>query len=165
VVSPLEDFTQGRFQCVIPDPRVGKIEHCSRILLSAGKIYWELRELLENNARPDIALVALEQLYPLPVEQLQAAMVPFADGTPVYWVQEEPENMGTCSFLKLHFGRQLFSRFPFDCIARPASATPATGSASRYHLEQQELHSRALEGESAIRDARQLITESQNHGS
>ncbi|MGA2258231.1 MAG: 2-oxoglutarate dehydrogenase E1 component, partial [Thermoguttaceae bacterium] len=141
-VSPLEELTRGRFQRVILDPTmVGK--QPSRVLLCSGKVYYELLEV-RNQRHPDVAILRLEQLHPLPQSQLKTALEPFADGTPVFWVQEEPKNMSAWYSLKIKFGDMLFGRFPFSEVARGESATPATGSACCYRLEQKELHARAF---------------------
>jgi 2-oxoglutarate dehydrogenase E1 component len=141
-VSPLEDLTRGRYQRVIPDPTMAG-KQPSRVLLCSGKVYYELLEV-RNQRRPDVAIVRLEQLHPLPHSQLKAALEPFADGTPVVWVQEEPKNMSAWYSLKIKFGERLFGRFPFTEVTRGESATPATGSACCYRLEQKELHARAF---------------------
>ncbi len=141
-VSPLESFTRGRFQRVIPDPTLAGRQP-SRVLLCCGKIYYELLDV-RNQRHPDVAIVRLEQLHPLPQSQLKAALDHFADGTPVVWVQEEPRNMSAWYSLKVRFGERLFGRFPFSEVTRSESATPATGSACCYRLEQKELHARAF---------------------
>jgi 2-oxoglutarate dehydrogenase E1 component len=145
-VSPLEDLTRGRYQRVIPDPNFtsqGEARQPSRVLLCSGKIYYELLEI-RNQHHPDVAIVRLEQYHPLPQSQLKAVLDPFPDETPVVWVQEEPRNMSVWLSLKMKFGDRLFGRFPFTEVARPESATPATGSACCYRLEQKELHARAF---------------------
>ena len=141
-VSTLDDLSRGRFQRVIPDvTMVGK--QPSRVLLCSGKIYYELLEI-RNERHPDVALVRLEQYHPMPQSQLMGALNCFADGTPVYWVQEEPKNMGAWFSLKMKLGDKLFGRFPFAEVTRAESATPATGSACCYRLEQKEIHARAF---------------------
>jgi 2-oxoglutarate dehydrogenase E1 component len=116
----------------------------SRILLCTGKIYYELLERREAQKREDVALVRLEQLYPLPPDQLASALERYPDETPAYWVQEEPENMGAWRYLKHLLGERLLGRFPFSGVSRPESGSPATGSNKRYRLEQQELLARAM---------------------
>jgi 2-oxoglutarate dehydrogenase E1 component len=69
---------------------------------------------------------------------------PYASGTPVYWVQEEPGNMGAWTFMRIQFGEKLFGRWPFAGITRPASASPATGSHRRHKQEQAEIIARAF---------------------
>ena len=63
----------------------------------------------------------------------------YRDGTPVFWAQEEPINMGAWPYLRVQFGDRLFERFPFAGLARPASSTPATGSTRRHKQEQREI--------------------------
>ena len=137
-VSPLEDLTHGTFQRVIPDndPRAVQIEG---VLLCTGKIYWELLKEREDLGRHDVAIVRVEQLYPTPLEPLRRVMEKYADGTPVYWVQEEPENQGAWRYLFCRFGVDLFDRLPFSGVYRRASSSPATGSENSHKLEQKEL--------------------------
>jgi 2-oxoglutarate dehydrogenase E1 component len=142
-VSTLEDFTTGSFQRILADTAVpaGAVK---RILLCSGKVYYDLLEHREETKRQDVAIIRVEQLYPLRHETLQRALAAYPEGTPACWVQEEPANMGAWNFIKIHFGEKLFNRFPFDGITRPISATPATGSAKRHKQEQSEIIQRAF---------------------
>jgi 2-oxoglutarate dehydrogenase E1 component len=142
-VSSLDEFTNGRFQRVIPDPKVKKP---TRVVVSSGKVHYDLEKRRTELGREDVALVRMEQFYPLPDEYLRAAIDHCDDGTPVVWVQEEPENMGAWRLLRARFGPMLFGRFPFSGVCRAESASPATGSASCHKLEQQELLERAFAG-------------------
>jgi len=108
-------------------------------LMCSGKIYFDLDKERERLQRKDVAILRLEQLYPLADEILEAALRSYRDGTDVYWVQEEPENMGAWPFLKLRFGDAIFGRLPFKGISREASASPATGSHSSHRKEQEQL--------------------------
>jgi 2-oxoglutarate dehydrogenase E1 component len=140
-VSSLSDFTAGGFRRVIPD----EPSHQTRsILLCSGKIYYQLLAAREEQKRQDVALVRVEQFYPLPEQQLRAALADYASDLPVFWVQEEPENLGAWFYWKRHYGRHLFGRFPFAAITRPESASPATGSSAAHRREQTELIERAL---------------------
>jgi 2-oxoglutarate dehydrogenase E1 component len=142
-VSPLDDFTRGRFQRVLPDTKhLGS--PVQRVLLCSGKIYYELVEAREKRQRDDVALLRIEQLYPFPETQLAAALQQYPESTPVYWVQEEPENMGAWYFLRVRFGDKMFGRYPFVGVSRPPSASPATGSGSSHRLEQKELIDKAF---------------------
>jgi 2-oxoglutarate dehydrogenase E1 component len=136
VVSPLEEFIQGRFERVLAD---GSVEAAAarRVLLCSGKIYYDLTQARDDKKRSDVAIVRVEQLYPLAPGRLEAALKDYADGTPAFWVQEEPENMGAWRHMRVCFGEKLFGRLPFSGISRPASASPATGSTSSHKLEQQ----------------------------
>jgi 2-oxoglutarate dehydrogenase E1 component len=94
--------------------------------------------------RHDVAIVRVEQLYPLPKRALEAALADYAPGTPAVWVQEEPENMGAWRFFRIHFGEKLLDRFPFSGVCRQSAASPATGSKKSHDLEQNELLSAAF---------------------
>jgi 2-oxoglutarate dehydrogenase E1 component len=135
-VSPLSELTSGSFQRVIAD-EVVTAKKAKRVLLCAGKIYFELVEKREKLGKKDTAITRIEQLYPLAESTLAAAFEGIADGTPVVWVQEEPENMGAWRYLRARFGERLFGRFPFTVVSRPESATPASGAASAHKLEQE----------------------------
>ncbi len=143
-VSSLEEFSAGRFQRVIPDLTGRK--DISRVLLCSGKMYFELDAQRKQASREDVAIVRIEQLAPIPVEELRAALAGYADGTPVFWVQEEPENMGAWRFLRVNFGDKLFDRLPLTGIARRLAASPATGSHSGHKREQKELITKAFGG-------------------
>jgi 2-oxoglutarate dehydrogenase E1 component len=117
------------------------------VLLCSGKLYYDLIEQREKLDRRDVAVVRLEQLYPLATSALRSVLAEFGDGTPVTWVQEEPENMGAWQFLFLRFGGELCGRYPFSGIFRAESASPATGSKAAHKREQQQLIDRAFGGE------------------
>ncbi len=147
VVSTLEDLTVGTYRRVLPDVPLAEGADVRRVILCSGKLYYELEHMRSELGRSDVALVRLEQFYPLPHKELRAALAGYRDATPVVWVQEEPENMGAWRFLRVHFGTALFDRLPFSGIYRAASASPATGSASSHRLEQDELIAAAFGGE------------------
>jgi len=137
-VSSLDDCAHGRFQNVIPDG-ARSAKHARRIVLCAGKIFYELDRRRQELNRADVAIVRIEQLYPFPRAELEAALARYANGTPVVWVQEEPENMGAWRYLYLTCGPKLAGQFPLTGLCRAASASPATGSARAHKLEQEEL--------------------------
>jgi 2-oxoglutarate dehydrogenase E1 component len=139
VVSKLEEFASGRFERILPDALGTRNSDATRILMCSGKIYFELEKERERLGRNDVAILRLEQFYPMREEILDACFRQYRESTPVYWVQEEPENMGAWWFLKLRFGNALLGRFPFSGIYRPASASPATGSHSSHKKEQSKL--------------------------
>src|SRR5262245_27458081 len=87
VVSSLEDCAQGSFQRILPDIPSAPAPSTKRVLLCTGKIYYDLAEYREQTGRNDVAILRLEQLYPLKAEVLKAALSPYAQGTPVFWVQ------------------------------------------------------------------------------
>ncbi len=138
-VSTLDELANGSFQRIIPDSTGRGGADIKRVILCSGKIYYELDQKREDLRRDDVAILRVEQLYPLEEPVLQAALSPYTDGTPVVWVQEEPRNMGAWRHMVLSFGETLCGRFPFSGIYRPASASPATGSASSHKKEQEQL--------------------------
>jgi 2-oxoglutarate dehydrogenase E1 component len=142
-VSSLDELSQGTFQRVLPDTTTNAAG-VKRILLCSGKVYYDLAEHREETKREDIAIVRVEQLYPLRTESLERALAGYKDGTPAFWVQEEPVNMGAWNFMQIQLGNKLFNRFPFEGIARAISATPSTGSAKRHKQEQTEIIQRAF---------------------
>jgi 2-oxoglutarate dehydrogenase E1 component len=144
VVSSLDELAAGAFQKILPDVRE-EPEGTSKVLLCSGKVYYELEAQREQLQRDDAAILRLEQLYPLSDAELLAALEPYKDQTPVVWVQEEPENMGAWRYWCCRFGRRMLDRHPFSVACRPASGSPATGSASSHRLEQQEVFQRAFE--------------------
>jgi len=137
-VSQLEEFVSGRFHRVLPDS-VLPPKDVRRILLCSGKVAFELEKRRQEMGRPDVAIVRIEQLYPLPRRSLEEALANYAPGTPAVWVQEEPENMGAWRFFRIHFGDKLLDRFPFSGVCRQSAASPATGSKKSHDLEQNEL--------------------------
>ncbi|MDQ2844723.1 MAG: multifunctional oxoglutarate decarboxylase/oxoglutarate dehydrogenase thiamine pyrophosphate-binding subunit/dihydrolipoyllysine-residue succinyltransferase subunit [Acidobacteriota bacterium] len=136
--SRLEELTSGAFQEIIGDPQyVGSQVH--RILLCSGKVYYDLVNKREELGRSDIAIIRLEQLYPFALQRLTDILRRYADAAELFWVQEEPENMGAWYFVEEQMqsiinpgghGRQL--RY----IGRPTAASPAAG-AHKVHSDQQ----------------------------
>ncbi len=142
-VSNLADFESGTFQRIILDQRENQ-SSTKKVLLCTGKIYYELERQRSERKRDDVAILRIEQLYPLREDQLKQALAPYAAGTPVTWVQDEPENMGVWRYFLAHFGRNLCGTYPLDVASRPASASPATGSAHSHKLEEQDLMNRVF---------------------
>ncbi len=142
VVSPLDDFSNGRFERILPDEL--QTDDLSRVLMCSGKIYFDLERERERLKRTDVAILRIEQLYPLSQETLAAALHKYRDSLPLFWVQEEPENMGAWRYLQALHGEMLLGRLPFKGIARQASASPATGSLNSHKKEQEELMRQAF---------------------
>ena len=130
-------MSNGPFRRVIADDMSS--QHVKRVLICTGKVYYDLLEMREQQNRHDVAIIRMEQLYPLPEGQLRSALKSYPEGTPVVWVQEEPENNGAWRYLRVKLGTSLFGMFPFDCVTRPESASPATGSNGSHKIEQHHL--------------------------
>lgn len=145
VVSPLDELASGGFQRILPAET--QRDSAERILLCSGKVYYELHEFQEENAEhiaADTAILRVEQLYPLREQTLRQALQPFAADAPVVWVQEEPENMGAWHHWRVRFGERIGDH-PLNVVARPPSASPATGSKESHKSEQHELLSQAFQ--------------------
>ncbi len=146
-VSPLADLASGTYRRILPDAMERPASKVQRVLLCSGKVYFDLEKVREEAAREDVAILRLEQLYPLSEQELAEALMPYRDGAtgkPVYWVQDEPANMGAWRTLRVRFGETILGKWPFDVICRAESASPATGSAGSHKLEQEDLLSRAF---------------------
>jgi 2-oxoglutarate dehydrogenase E1 component len=141
-VSTVEDLAKGRFQRVIPDTQTDPAK-VKKILLCTGKVYYDLLDARRKAGRDDIALVRLEQLYPIN-EQLAQVLSVYKDGTPLVWVQEEPRNAGAWYFMNANLASYIGTRLPLSVVSRPAAASPATGSKASHDLEQKLLIEEAL---------------------
>jgi len=141
--SPLSTFTEGSFERIIEDPSVDA-DAVRKVLMCSGKVYYDLAAAREEAGRSDVAILRLEQIYPLDDDHVATALARFAADVPVVWVQEEPANMGAWSFLRVRWGDRVAGR-AFSRVSRPASPTPATGSASSHKIEQAELLKAAFE--------------------
>jgi 2-oxoglutarate dehydrogenase E1 component len=149
--SKIEEFTSGGFQRVIADRGLAGGEaidpkKVTRVLLCSGKLFYELEEARAQKGRTDVAIVRLEQLYPLSEREIAAALAPYRATTPVVWVQEEPWNMGAWYFLAARLPKLLGSKRALSCVARDESASPATGSPASHKIEQARLIAEAFGG-------------------
>ncbi len=140
VACDIEQFTTGCFQRVLADPQAAEMPTPAKIILATGKIAVDLIKEREERDIDNVAIVRLEQLYPIPFKQLEDVLSQYPDGTPVTWVQEEPLNMGACNFMRINFAGSFFGRWPFaNFVTRPESASPSTGSKKTHKIEQDEL--------------------------
>ncbi|WP_286778263.1 MULTISPECIES: 2-oxoglutarate dehydrogenase E1 component [Sphingobacterium] len=142
VVSPLKDFTEAAFQEVIDDANVAA-KDVKRVLFCSGKVYYDLLEKQETDKRKDIAIVRLEQLFPIPTEQLKAIRKKYNKAKEFVWVQEENENMGAWSYYcrKLMGTEIAFTGF----VARKESGSTATGYMKQHVAQQAEILNKSFE--------------------
>jgi 2-oxoglutarate dehydrogenase E1 component len=138
-VSTFADLTDGTFQELIPDNLdpggVRKIVFC------CGKVYYDLLAAREARKATDVALIRLEQLYPMPYDAIRAQIARYRPGVMLGWCQEEPRNMGAWRFLS---SRLRNIGLPLEYSGRTANASPAAGSSKRHAEEQQRLVEDAL---------------------
>lgn len=138
-ISTMDELANGSFQRIIPDDPSIDPNKVTRVLLCSGKIYYDILERREEEGREDVAILRVEQLYPLRASELQERLAPYASAVDLVWVQEEPWNMGAWYFMRARLPEILGSDTPLRCIARPESASPATGSGASHKLEQKML--------------------------
>jgi 2-oxoglutarate dehydrogenase E1 component len=131
-VSPIEDFTQGKFQELIPDNYVTKSK-VKRVLFCSGKIYYDLLAKQQADARKDVAIIRIEQLFPMPDKQIEAITSSFPKAEYV-WIQEEPKNMGAWTYWL-----RRPEHMQWRLISRKASASPAVGFSKTHQAQQKEL--------------------------
>ncbi|MFF0171588.1 multifunctional oxoglutarate decarboxylase/oxoglutarate dehydrogenase thiamine pyrophosphate-binding subunit/dihydrolipoyllysine-residue succinyltransferase subunit [Micromonospora profundi] len=142
-VSSVEDFTTGTFQPVLRDTGAPAPEAVKRVLLCSGKVYYDLFQARQERGVTDTAIIRIEQLYPLPVEEIRAALAQYPNAEDFAWVQEEPANQGAWSFVALNLLEHL-TDVRLRRISRPAAAAPAVGSAKTHEVEQTALIEAAL---------------------
>jgi len=141
VISDLSDFETGtRFEEIIDDAIVEtrNAKKIKRLLLCSGKIYYDLADKRREDGRKDIAIVRLEQLYPLPKAQLDGLFKKYSKAA-VYWVQEEPSNMGGWQYVLSYLHHK-----DMKLVARKSSAAPATGYKKVHEAQQKEIVAQAL---------------------
>jgi len=146
-VSPVEAFTTGTFQPVIGDPGINGSpldpHKVRRVLLCSGKIFYDLLHARSDREITDTAIIRMEQLYPMPIPELRAALGSFPQAEDFAWVQEEPANQGAWTFIALNLLERL-EGVGLRRISRPAAAAPAVGSTKMHDAEQQALIEAAL---------------------
>ena len=139
--SPLEELANGKFETVLPEIDNMNADSITRLVLCGGKVYYDLLEQRRALGLDHVAIVRIEQLYPLPETRLAAEIEKYSNLAEIVWTQEEPLNQGAWYYLAPEMYR-IVSDHPSSArllspVARPASAAPATGSA-KIHLQQQQ---------------------------
>ncbi len=138
VKSTLDDLATGAFQRILPDEVQADPSSVRRVLLCSGRIYYDLVDEREKRGANDVAILRFEQLYPLSVETIRAALEPY-EGASFYWVQDEPWNMGAWLHIQARLRAAKGRSFPVNCISRASSSSPATGSNASHRFEQERL--------------------------
>ena len=131
--SHISEFTSGNFKEVIDDVEVANPSAIKKVLFCSGKMYFDLLERKHKDNRQDVAIIRVEQLYPLPIHQLDALYAKYKSAI-WYWVQEEPLNMGAASFLQMHL-----KSINYGIISRKPSASTASGFMKVHKKEQEEI--------------------------
>ena len=126
-VSKKDDFINGKFEKLIPDNEISP-KKAKSLVFCSGKFYYDLIKAREEKNRNDIAIIRIEQLFPLPIDQINDQLKLYSETKDVVWAQEEPKNMGPLSYLLLHFEKVS----TFRIVSRPFSDSPASGSSKRF---------------------------------
>jgi 2-oxoglutarate dehydrogenase E1 component len=137
--SSLADLAGGRFEPLLPDPAAPEPSGVERLVFCAGKLFYDLAAARDAGKLGHVALVRVEEYYPLPAARLEAELARYPGAAEVVWAQEEPGNMGAADYMERRLGALLPRGRRLSLVARPASASPAVGSHTRHDLEQEQL--------------------------
>jgi len=143
--SAVEDFVEKGFAPVLGDPDGIDPDGVERVLLTTGKVHYDLLSARRKAENTKVALVRVEQLYPLPGEEVADALAAYPNATDVVWCQEEPANQGAWSFVALNLPDHLPEGRSLRRISRKAGSSPAAGSSKVHEAEQAALIAAALE--------------------
>ena len=125
--SSVDELTTGSFNEVLDDPGVLDAAAVTRIVFCSGKVAWDaIAERDERNA--PVAIVRIEQLYPLPTDQMRDVLKKYPNAQELRWLQEEPQNMGAWNFIEHNVWRIKEEGYDLRHVARAPSGSPATGS-------------------------------------
>ncbi|MGW0516944.1 MULTISPECIES: multifunctional oxoglutarate decarboxylase/oxoglutarate dehydrogenase thiamine pyrophosphate-binding subunit/dihydrolipoyllysine-residue succinyltransferase subunit [unclassified Crossiella] len=144
--SPVEDFTDSKFHSVLADPVVADPNKVDRVLLCSGKISYELNAERQKRGADNVAIVRIEQLYPVPHKKLGLVLDKYPNAKDIRWVQEEPANQGAWPFLGLSLPELLPERLGgLKRVSRRAMAAPSAGSGKVHDVEQAALIAKAFD--------------------
>ncbi|MBV9695941.1 MAG: 2-oxoglutarate dehydrogenase E1 component, partial [Gammaproteobacteria bacterium] len=143
-VSALEDLTRGGFVRVIGEADELAPAQVRRVVFCSGKVYFDLLRARRNEELKDVALVRIEQLYPFPTEEYQAAIARYPAAREIVWCQEEPQNQGAWYQIRHRLQEPLGGKRTVLYAGRAPAAAPATGISKIHELEQQGLVAAAL---------------------
>jgi 2-oxoglutarate dehydrogenase E1 component len=165
-VSVLDDLTRGFFEPVLSDVSAVQPDRVVQVLFCSGKIYYELAAEREKRGAWNTAIVRLEQIYPWPEQEVEAALWRYPSTAEIVWVQEEPRNQGAFFFVRDRFEAMLAqTRRTLRYAGRPEAAAPSTGSAKRHAQEQAAVIEDAFSGGSPVRPRRYRVVEKRRNQS
>ena len=128
VTSNVKDFTEGKFKRVISD-NLKEINKIKTLIFCSGKFYFDILTERNKIKRYDTAIIRVEQIFPLPTDELNLEIKKYKNAKDLVWAQEEPKNMGAWSYLLLHYDKAKL----FRVASRPFSDSPASGSTARFN--------------------------------
>ncbi len=142
--SRLRELSEGAFQAVLADPDAPSAKSVKRVIICAGKVFFDLYETRSKRAIENIAILRIEQLYPFPVEALREALAPYVQADTLVWCQEEPRNQGAWFYIEPLLRQVLGDKQSLSLASRPASASPAVGYHKKHIAQLQALVDVAL---------------------
>ncbi len=131
--SKVTELVEGKFSSVLDDPKIP--ERVRKLIVCSGRIFYDLDSFREKEKINDIAIIRLEQLYPLDIHELKKTILRYGSIDHCFWVQEEPENMGAWPFISLYLSQDETFGIPISFIGRERSSSPATGFYARHKEE------------------------------
>jgi 2-oxoglutarate dehydrogenase E1 component len=134
--SAKQEFISGKFQEIIDDESINKNQKIERVILSSGKVYYDLVKYRSANNIQNVPIVRVEQFYPYNSRKFKEIFSKYSDSKKIVWVQEEPKNMGAWNFMSLRLFEDLAEGQKLYYSGRPEGASPAVGS-SKQSVQQQ----------------------------
>jgi multifunctional 2-oxoglutarate metabolism enzyme len=144
VKSYIINFTNDKFEEVLDDTDADK-KNVKKVIVTSGKVYYDLLKYKKDNGKNDVAIVRLEQYYPFPLETLKTVIAGYTSAKEITWVQEEPENMGALNFIKTRFASEDAGGRKLTFVSRKESASPAPGSYKVYTETQNNIIQKSFE--------------------
>ncbi len=143
--SSKEEFISGKFEEFLDDETITNKDLVTKIILTSGKVFYDLLKYKENNKIDNTAIIRIEQYYPFNADKLKLILNSYPKNKEIIWVQEEPKNMGAWSFLSGRISDLISDNQKLLCVSRPESASPANGSARISNQQQVDLVKKAFE--------------------
>lgn len=143
--SSLNELAKGQWQRVISDSQA-EAGAVRRLVLCSGKVYVDLVSSEQRSKSPAVAIARVEQLYPLPMDDLRPVLEAYPQLEEVVWLQEEPANMGAWEFIRPCLTEMIGGRWPLRYIGRPRRASPAEGSSAWHAVNQAAIVKQAYDG-------------------
>lgn len=134
--SPKENFISGKFEEIIDDEMISNKKDVSKIILTSGKVYYDLIKYRIKNKIGDVSIVRIEQFYPFNKQRLVEVLKSYPNVKNILWLQEEPKNMGAWNFLSGRISELISNNQKLLCVSRPEGASPAVGSGKLSNQQQ-----------------------------
>lgn len=138
-----DEFISGKFEEFLDDKSIRDKAQIKKLVLTSGKVFYDLIKYREKNKITDIAIIRIEQFYPFEKNALKEIIDTYKNATNIVWVQEEPRNMGAWNFLSNRI-LDLLDNQKLKCVSRPEGASPAVGSGKISNQQQADLVAEAF---------------------